>query len=88
MGLVPDAALYGAHAVVPGAFYRVIPLWVMQVVGLVTFLFSLLALGMGARRFWRDAGGHGKITFPAVAAALHDVATLQEPRRWGRRLQR
>ena len=77
VGFVPDAALYGAHAVVPGAFYRVIPLWMMQAVGLVTFLFALLALGMGAARFWADAGGRGKITLAAVAAALHDVATLK-----------
>ncbi len=77
VGLVPDAALYGAHPVAPGAFYQVIPLWMMQVVGLATFLFSLLALGMGARRFWRDAGGRGKITMTSVAAALHDVATLK-----------
>lgn len=77
VGFVPDAALYGAHAVVPGAFYRVIPLWMMQAVGLVTFLFSLLALGMGAARFWKDAGGRGKITLAAVATALHDVATLK-----------
>jgi citrate/tricarballylate utilization protein len=77
IGLVPDARLYAAHPVVPGAFYQVIPLWMMQVVGLATFGFSLVALGQGALRFWRDAGGRGKITVRAVLAALHDVATLK-----------
>lgn len=77
VGLVPDAALYGAHAVVPGAFYQVIPLWVMQAVGSASFLFSLVALGMGAVRFWRGAGGRGRITPLAVAAALHDLLTLK-----------
>ncbi|MGH7043258.1 MAG: tricarballylate utilization 4Fe-4S protein TcuB [Acetobacteraceae bacterium] len=77
IGLVPDTALYSAHPVVPGAFYQVIPLWMMQAVGLVTFLFSLLAMAIGGLRFWRDAGGRGKITLGAMTAALHDVATLR-----------
>ena len=77
LALVPHAAMHAAHKVAPGAFYQVIPLWMMQVVGLATFGFSIVALAMGARRFWADAGGRGKITVRAVLKTVHDVASLK-----------
>jgi citrate/tricarballylate utilization protein len=49
----------------------------MQAVGLVTFLFSLLALTMGAMNFWRDAGTQAPITTPAVTRALHEITSLR-----------
>ena len=54
-----------------------IPLWVMQVAGLVTFIFSLFALGMGAANFWRDAGPQQPVTLTAAARAAHDVLSLR-----------
>ena len=66
-----------------GSFYDVIPLWAMNVVGITSFGYALVALGMGARNFWRDAGAKsaGPVAF---AMALWDVLTL---RNFGRRRQ-
>ncbi|MDE2006617.1 MAG: tricarballylate utilization 4Fe-4S protein TcuB [Rhodospirillales bacterium] len=77
LGLVPHAAMHGAHRVAPGAFYQVIPLWVMQVVGLATFGFSVVAMAKGAVSFWRDAGTRQRIGPRAILAALHDVTSLR-----------
>lgn len=68
---------FGAHLVVADSFYQVIPLWAMNVVAIATFGFSLVALGMGARNFWRDAGPRGKVGARAMAIALWDVLTLK-----------
>nr|WP_294501931.1 tricarballylate utilization 4Fe-4S protein TcuB [uncultured Rhodopila sp.] len=60
------------------SFYDIIPLWAMQVTGTATFGFSLLAMAMGVRNFWRDAGPkHGRIGPSAVAIALWDVLSLK-----------
>jgi len=70
------AVLYGVHTA-PGAFYLVIPAWAMVSVASVTFTFSILALVMGAVRFWR---GTASGPFPGPAAwgqALRDVASLR-----------
>jgi citrate/tricarballylate utilization protein len=69
--------LFLKRPVVPGAFYDVIPLWAMQVAGIATFGFSLVALAMGARAFWRDAGAERRITLRGALLALHDIATLR-----------
>jgi citrate/tricarballylate utilization protein len=68
---------FGDHGTAAGSFYDVIPLWAMQIVGIATFGFSLVALAMGARNFWRDAGPQEKIGPTAVAIALWDVLTLK-----------
>jgi citrate/tricarballylate utilization protein len=68
-----SASFFAAH----GSFYEIIPLWAMQSVGIATFGFSLLALALGARNFWRDAGPRGRIGPVAVAIALWDVLTLK-----------
>jgi citrate/tricarballylate utilization protein len=68
---------FGAHGTTPGSFYDIIPLWAMQVVGIATFGFSLVALWMGARNFWHDAGPRQRIGPMAVAIALWDVLTLK-----------
>jgi citrate/tricarballylate utilization protein len=49
----------------------------MQVAGIATFSFSLVALAMGARNFWRDAGPSGKVGLIATVIALWDVLTLK-----------
>jgi citrate/tricarballylate utilization protein len=68
-----SAGFFAAHA----SFYDIIPLAAMQGVGIVTFGFALLALGMGARNFWRDAGPKGRVGPVAVGIALWDVLTLK-----------
>ncbi|SHJ85102.1 citrate/tricarballylate utilization protein [Roseomonas rosea] len=63
----------------PGAFYRVIPWWLMVTLAGGTFLFSILALIMGFRNFWRDTGGKAdELTRPKpLMVALHDILTLK-----------
>jgi citrate/tricarballylate utilization protein len=69
--------LWAAHAG-PGAFYRVIPLWLMNLLAGSTFLFAILALTMGGIRYWRGTNGTaGAITpQPAMEAAV-DILTLR-----------
>ncbi|MBS0642096.1 MAG: tricarballylate utilization 4Fe-4S protein TcuB, partial [Proteobacteria bacterium] len=71
------ANFWGAQPVAPGSFYNIIPLWAMQGVAIATFCFSLLALFMGFRAFWRDAGTRERITPGTVGLALHDIFTLK-----------
>ncbi len=63
----------------PGAFYRIIPWGVMSAVAGGTLVFSIVALIVGAVRFWRDTRSplSGPITLKALGRALHDVATLR-----------
>jgi citrate/tricarballylate utilization protein len=68
---------WAAHPVVANSFYNIIPLWVMQGVGILTFGFALVALAMGLRNFWHDAGTREKIGVGTIAVALHDVFTLK-----------
>ncbi len=77
IGLNDDTGLYASRGVQPESFYQVIPLWVMQAVGIATFAFSLLALGMGAIRFWRDAGTGRALSADAAGRALWDVLSLR-----------
>jgi citrate/tricarballylate utilization protein len=67
-----SGGFFAAH----GSFYDIIPIWAMQGVGVATFGFSLLALAMGARNFWRDAGARGSAGVVDVGVALWDVLTL------------
>ena len=59
-----------------GNFYSVFPHGLM--VGLFTpvFLFALLALGLGVRRFWNDVSP-GAATGAAVSEAAHDALRLK-----------
>ena len=68
--------LYAPHRG-PGAFYAVIPWWAMALAAGVSFLFSLLALAMGAMRFWRATGGGPAAEAGPVGEALHDVFSLR-----------
>jgi citrate/tricarballylate utilization protein len=77
MALSDPTTLYAAHPAVPGSFFTIIPLWAMQVVGIVTFVFSLFALGKGAVAFWKDAGPSERPGVKAMSIALWDVLTLK-----------
>jgi citrate/tricarballylate utilization protein len=78
MAIVDPAILYTPQ-IGPGAFYRVIPWWVMVLISGATFGFAVLALIMGFRNFWRDTGGKpGELTQGRpLAMALHDIFTLR-----------
>ena len=69
--------IFGAHGTEPGSFYDIIPLWAMQISGVATFGFSLVALAMGARNFWQDAGPVDKVGAISAVIALWDVLTLK-----------
>jgi citrate/tricarballylate utilization protein len=77
MMLNGNGTLLDARPMVDDAFYTVIPLWAMQVVGVLTFGYALVALWMGARNFWRDAGPTEKVGPVSLAIALWDVLTLK-----------
>ena len=80
IALQPGSVLFGAQPVAPGqGFYNVVPYGVMVWTASATFLFALLAMGMGFARFWRDTGGkHGELTQPRpLWQAFRDAATLR-----------
>jgi citrate/tricarballylate utilization protein len=61
-----------------GAFFRVVPHWLMITLGVATFGFAIIAMAMGARSYWRATGGGGGGFAPAPAAeAAMDIATMR-----------
>ncbi len=76
--LVAPDRLFASHTG-PGAFYALIPWGVMAAVAGATFLFSALALAMGARAFWVDTRTSlsGPVTIPALLRAATDIFTLR-----------
>jgi citrate/tricarballylate utilization protein len=60
-----------------GAFYAVVPEGKMIAVTGVAFLFAILALAIGAIRFWRDTHSLSALETPSVLAAFADVLTLR-----------
>ena len=80
MLLQRHAILFAPQPVVPGhGFYDIVPYRVMVGVGTITFLFSLLALGVGFARFWTDTGGRGAELTQGrpLWQAFRDAATLR-----------
>jgi citrate/tricarballylate utilization protein len=61
----------------PGAFYAVIPESAMLGVAMTTLAFSVLALGMSVRNFWRDTGNGPVVEVRAFLRAAVDVLTLR-----------
>lgn len=76
---IQDPAVLYAPQTGPGAFYRIMPLWLMNTLAGGTFLFALLAMGMGAIRYWRGTGrsGGAPVTAPAVLDATVDILALR-----------
>jgi citrate/tricarballylate utilization protein len=76
MALADPAALYTAQSGV-GAFFRVVPYWLIIALAGGSFGYALLAMGQGARRYWRGTA-QKPITSPApVAEAAFDILTLR-----------
>lgn len=79
MGLQDPAILYTAQTGT-GAFFRVIPYWLMTGLATVTFGYGLFAMAMGALRYWRataPGAGQRPITPAPVATAAFDILTLR-----------
>lgn len=63
-----------------GNFYRIFPHNLMVALFAPIFLFVVLALGMGVRRFWRDikpVTGGADLSTPAATEATHDALRLK-----------
>ena len=75
--LKDPATLYAAQTG-PGAFFRIIPLWLLNVLGIGTFGFALLAMAQGARRYLTGTGGlGGRLTAAPAMEATVDVLALR-----------
>ncbi len=61
----------------PGAFYAVIPWAVMAGAAGASLLFSMLALSVGAARFWRSTGGGKALVGSPLAQAAHNALMLR-----------
>jgi citrate/tricarballylate utilization protein len=59
-----------------GSFYAIFPHGTMVSLFAPVFLFAVLALALGVRRFWR-ASQPGPASAPAVTEAAHDALTLR-----------
>jgi len=59
-----------------GSFYAIFPHGTMVSLFAPVFLFAVLALALGVRRFWRESKP-GPASAPAVAEATRDVLTLR-----------
>jgi len=59
-----------------GSFYAIFPHGTMVSLFAPVFLFAVLALAIGVRRFWRESPP-GRASAPAVAEATRDVLTLR-----------
>ena len=77
MAIGAPGAFFTARPMQPGAFYSVLPLLTMQIVGIASFGYALIAMWMGARNFWRDAGPTKKVGITALGIAAWDVLTLK-----------
>lgn len=64
------------HEPLAGNFYAVFPHNTLVVLFGTVFLFAVLALAIGVRRFWKDISP-GKASSPAVAEAAHDALRLK-----------
>ena len=78
VALHDPAVLFGAHRG-EGAFFRVIPLWVINLLAGSTFVYALVALTMGGIRYWHGTAGGAGLPVPgsAVRDAGMDVLTLR-----------
>lgn len=73
--LMNPAAL--SAPVAPGGFYSIVPHQVMVTMFGAVFVFALVALALGVRRFWRDIGGDSKTPLAAVLTAVRDALTVR-----------
>ena len=74
--MLPGAVLFGRH-VGDGAFYEVVSHGLMILVAGATFGFSVLAMSLSVRRYWRASGGAGMPRWGDLAAAGRDAARLR-----------
>jgi citrate/tricarballylate utilization protein len=75
-GLQDPAVLYSPQRG-EGAFFRIVPQWLMTGIAGVTFGYAILAMAMGGLRYWRGTGGGSRPGAGPVADAAIDIVTLR-----------
>lgn len=77
--LMLSVALKGSLFLAPlqGSFDAIFPHKLLVSLFAPVFLFAVLALGLGVRRFWRDVTPGTGVPGAAVAEAVHDVLRLK-----------
>jgi citrate/tricarballylate utilization protein len=77
--LIKDPAVLFSAQTGTGAFFRIIPLWLINLLAGATFLYAIVAMAMGGLRYWRGtAGGAGtRGSFAAGGEATLDILTLR-----------
>lgn len=76
MALVDPATLYTAQTGV-GAFFRVVPYWLIMLLAGGSFGYALVALAMGGLRYWRGTSQKPVTSPMPVAEAAFDILTLR-----------
>jgi citrate/tricarballylate utilization protein len=76
--LIMTMALKGSLLLPPlaGNFYAVFPHNTLALLFGIVFLFAMIALGVGVRRFWRNEDP-GAMSAEAIGEATHDVLSLR-----------
>lgn len=75
---VKDPAVLYTAQTGQGAFFRIIPLWLINLLAGATFGYAILAMTMGGIRYWRGtAGGAGAVPVTAARDAAVDILTLR-----------
>ena len=75
MALVDPSILYTAQRG-EGAFFRVIPMWLMVTLAGSTFGYAIIAMLIGGIRYWREVGGGAPAPGPILDTAV-DIITLR-----------
>jgi len=77
--LIRDPAVLFSAQTGIGAFFRIIPLWLINLLAGATFLYAIVAMTMGGIRYWRGtAGGVGtRGSIAAGGEAVVDILTLR-----------
>jgi citrate/tricarballylate utilization protein len=75
---VKDPAVLYTAQTGQGAFFRIIPLWLINLLAGATFGYALVAMTMGGIRYWRGtAGGAGPVPLAAATDTAVDILTLR-----------
>ncbi len=72
-----DPAVLWSAQTGTGAFFRVIPYWLMTGMASLTFGWAVLAIAVASWRYWRATAPSGAVTPAAVGRMASDVVTLR-----------
>lgn len=75
--LLQDPAVLWSAPAGAGAFFRVVPWWLMTAIGGLTFGYAILAMAMSGRRHWRETGSGAPVSAAPARDAALDILTLR-----------